>query len=430
MRCMVGKRYVFVAMSTIREDQIYFGPPLFHFRETKKEKDVMKSMSRKIFIYAGNWTVQAKEAEAGIGIYEYHEADGSLTYLDMVRKDIVAGCICADHRRGILYAVDEQQNSPAFRMQGGGGRVIAFSVDEETGALTKLGTEQPSFGTLPPYLAQDGTGDWLVVPNHGDKQVITKITRNAGGEFSANTDFSDVTIALFELNADGAIQPPCDVMAFPPDQSRYPVQTACFHAVYFAPDGAHFIVSNMKQDQLVMMSVDREQKKLRLCSTLECPRGNWPRHGSFHPTKPLFYMNNEHAMIVNVVEYGDDWSMRIVQTLDSTPELELDTTGERILQSDLKIGGDGRFVYNFCRGTDTVAVFAVREDGLLSMIQSLKLEGKGPRGAAISPDGRFILSANMRSGTIETLAVAEDGTVSLTGISNGDMQYPGAVCFY
>jgi 6-phosphogluconolactonase (cycloisomerase 2 family) len=110
----------------------------------------------------------------------------------------------------------------------------------------------------------------------------------------------------------------------------------------------------MKQDCVFMLRIDRSRKKLIICGELACPEGNWPRYGAFHPSKNLFYLNNEHALVVNAIRYDSEGRMEIVQTIDSTPQLDLDTTGKRVLQSDLKISADGEYVYNFCRGIDTV----------------------------------------------------------------------------
>lgn len=387
--------------------------------------------SQKTFAYVGSWTVQAQAAGGGIGIYEYNEEDGSLCYIDTVRKDLVPGIICVDARRGVLYCVDEQIHSPAFDHMSGG-RVAAFSINAKTGALTELGEEQPSLGTLPDYLALDGTGNWLVAINHGDKQVVIKTERDENGTFHTVPQRSDVSAVLYPLAKDGTILPPCDCLTFPHDDSQIPVRLSALHSVYFAPDGDHCIMTNMKQDQIIMLKIDREKGRLIVCDTLNCPAGNWPRYGAFHPDKKLFYLNNEHKLVINTIRFDNDGKMEIIQTLDSTPELNIDTTGKRVLQSDMKISRDGRFIYNFCRGMETVTVFAADEKtGLLNMIQSLKLADgdEGPRGFAESPDGRFLLVANLLSGTISTLAVDRDGRLHLTGITDSHMKYPGTITF-
>ena len=335
-----------------------------------------------------------------------------------------------DERRGTLYSVDEQKNSPAFAMQGGGGRIAAFSIDPESGLLSELGDEQPSFGTLADYVAEDPGGNWLVVVNHGDKQTITKAVKDADGVYRVKTEFSDVTASLYPLDADGSILPAADVLFFPPDRSRMPVSLPCLHSVYFAHDGEHLIVMNMKQDEVIMLHLDKIAGKLSVCGKLKCRNGTWPRYGVFHPVKDIYYFNNEHALLVNALSYNAGGEMKLIQTVDSTPGLSCVQEGRRISQSDIRISRDGRFIYDFYRYTDCAAVFAVNpEDGRIRMIQSMELTEKKPRGCCISPDGRFMLVANM-NGSISTMAIGPDGCLSETGIVDRHMKYPGNIVFY
>ena len=385
---------------------------------------------KKTFVYAGNWTVQTEEGQGGIGIYEYLEENGRLKFLELIRPDITPGMMQIDAKSGVLYLVDEQKNNPSFAMQGGGGRVVAFSIDPETGGLAQLGAEQPSFGTLPTYCALARNGKWLIAVNHWDKQAITKVCRGADGAFRVATDFSDVTAALYPLSEDGSILPASDVIKFDPDRRELPARIACLHAVYFTPDGSHFLITNMKQDQVLMMRIDETAGKMEIASTLSCPRGSWPRYGAFHPTKRLFYMNNERSLTVNTLRYDEKGKLELIQTLDAAPQLPCVQPGKRISQSDIRISADGKYVYDFYRYTDAAVVYEVEEDsGLLRMAQSLELEEKRPRGFAISPDGRFLLTANL-TGAITTLAVDGHGRLAETGFVERGMQYPGNVIFY
>ena len=390
----------------------------------------MENRRRKTFVYAGNWTVQSEDRESGIGIYEYCEEDGSLKHVETVYQDITPAIIKVDGRRNILYAADEKQNSPAFGMQGGGGRVFAFRIDPETGKLTKHGDEQPSFGSLASYVEEDPEGKWLVVTNHGDDDAVTKAVRDDDGSYRVITEYSDVTAALYPLAEDGRILPACDLVRFEPDRSRIPARTACLHAVWFVPGGDFCIVTNMKQDQVVMMRLDREKGTLTVCDRLKCPAGTWPRYGVFHRDKKLFYLNCEKALVFHVIEYDSNGKMKLLKTVDTAPKLFCAEEGKRISQSDLIMSRDGRCLYNFYRYTDSAAVFRLDDrTGMPKMIQSLALEGMRPRGAAISPDGRFLLIANI-TGTIVTMKIREDGTLIRTETVDRSMKYPGNVAFY
>lgn len=385
----------------------------------------------KTYAYVGNWTVKSAGADGGIGIYEYDEASGALRHIETVRGDLVAGMLCIDQKRGVLYSIDEAQNHAAFGHFGGGGRVAAFRIDPASGGLTLLGKEQPSFGTLTTYVAQSGDGDFLVVANHGDKQAITKTYRGEDGAYHISTDFSTVNAALYPLETDGAIGACCDLMEFPPDLSFNPPHIACLHAVYFAPDGEHCMMSNMKQNRLMLLRVDPQKRKLVNVAHLDCTEGNWPRYGAFHPEKKLFYLNNEHALEINVVAYDPAGKLELLQTVSSEPDFFLDRTGKKPLQqTDIRISADGRFLYGACRGGGVINVYAIGEDGLLSRLQSFKLEGEAPRGMELSPDGRFLLVADPEAGSISSVCVGEDGRLKLSGILNHALQHPAPIVFY
>lgn len=385
---------------------------------------------RKIFVYAGNWNVQSEPGCGGIGVYEYCESDGSLRHIETIRSDITPGIIQADEGRNVIYTVDEQKNNPDFGMQGGGGRVMAFSVNPKTGKLTELGQTQPSFGTLTSFVAQDRTGDWLVVTNHGDDEPVTKAVMDVDGTYHIETEYSDVTAALYPIAGNGEILPAKDLVWFPVDRTQIPARTACLHGTWFSPDGEFCLITNMKQNRIVMFRLDREKGKLVLTDDLGCPGGTWPRYAVFHPKKRLIYINSERSLVIHVIRYSEVGKMEIVKSISVVPDLACVKEGKRISQSDLKMSSDGKFLYDFYRYTDAVTVFEICEEtGIPEMIQSMELTEKRPRGAAISPDGRFMLVANI-TGTIVTMQIEEDGTLRETGSADRSMRYPGNVVFF
>lgn len=386
----------------------------------------------KTFVYVGTWTVQAPEDGGGIGIYAYREEDGSLEHLDTVHRELTAGMICIDQRRGVLYVIDEKENSADFGGEGGGGQVLAFSIDRETGALTELGQAQPSFGTLPAYVAQDGSGNWLVVCNHSERRTVTKYEREIDGRFRVVTEYSAVTAALYPLAADGTIGEAADIVSFPPDRSVCPPKVGCLHFVRFAADGEHLVMTNMKQDMVLAFFLDRKVGTLRECGRLIMPEGNFPHYLAFHPGKPLLYLNNEHAPVLNVVRYDGDWNMEVVQTVVMTPEADRDMTGKKVMQTDVLVSADGAHVYVPIRGENSIRVFDVDEEtGFLTEKQGFYFGTDGnPRGIALSPDGRFLLAAENANHLVETFAVQQDGSLVWTGQADGSLSYPGNISFY
>lgn len=389
-------------------------------------------MEKKTFAYVGTWTVQASENGGGIGVYEYHEADGGLTHRKTVRPDITAGMMCVDQKRGILYAVDERTDSEEFFYEGGGGRVLAFFIDPETGDLLELGDEQPTFGLLPAYLAQDGSRNWLIACNHSNRKTITKHVRGEDGTYHVITEYSDVTAVLYPLNPEGKIGKAVQIIDFPVDRSYRPPKTACLHCVKFAPDGKHFVLTDMKQDLVLTYELDQENGRMIECDRKTWRDGNYPHYAAFHPECSVFYLNNEHAHLLDVVRVDENWKMEIIQTIDVTPDLDFDMTGKKVMQTDVGVSPDGKYVYDLYRGANSIWVFEVNEaDGTLKKKQEFKFGKEGnPRGFAFSPDGKFILVANNAAHQVITLKVLPDGHLEETGKVDGNLRFPGNISFY
>ena len=85
-------------------------------------------------------------------------------------------------------------------------------------------------------------------------------------------------------------------------------------------------------------------------------------------------------------------------------EREADGDGNSAAQ--LRIHPSGRWLYAPNRGHDTIACFAVGDDGLLSLIERVPTEPH-TRGMALDPDGRYLLAAGVYSGAVSVYAVDE-----------------------
>lgn len=99
-------------------------------------------------------------------------------------------------------------------------------------------------------------------------------------------------------------------------------------------------------------------------------------------------------------------------------------------QSDIRIHPSGKYLYNLIRGINAVSVFAINEEtGDLDKVQTVTLDGTGPRGCAISPDGRFMLIAALTSNEVLVWAIGEDGKLSPSSCRKISQPNPGTVTF-
>jgi 6-phosphogluconolactonase len=76
----------------------------------------------------------------------------------------------------------------------------------------------------------------------------------------------------------------------------------------------------------------------------------------------------------------------------------------------------GTFLYGSDRGHDSIAVFRVHADRMLTRTSVTSTGGQVPRHFAVDPSGRFLLVANQRSNSITTFRIdQETGALSSVG---------------
>ena len=92
-----------------------------------------------------------------------------------------------------------------------------------------------------------------------------------------------------------------------------------------------------------------------------------------------------------------------LEALQAEREADDDTNSA----AQLRIHPSGRWLYAPSRGHDTIACFAVGEDGLLSLVERVPTEPH-TRGMALDPDGRFLLAAGVYSGAVSVYAINAD----------------------
>jgi len=386
------------------------------------------------FLYIGNGTPKPSSWEnkpttgKGFGICRYDTESGEPELIKSVFDEISVGATCLDSKRNILYCVDEVMTQPGY-LKGGGGRVYALAIDPETGDLPEI-NHQPSYGSLPSSVAMDASGHYLIATNHTGNTPVTKPVKDSSGKYRIALEYDDATTVLFRLNGDGSIGEACDIHVHSgtgpgPEQSHPRI-----HSVVMSPSGNLFAVCDKGSDQIFFFRINGETEKLEACGGegYKSIPGSSPRYSVFHPTRPYFYMNNEFKAVIRAFRYDEDGKLEPICTVNALPENYQDK--QEMMQSDIKIHPSGKYLYDLIRVINAVSVFKIKEEtGAIEKIQTVTLEGTGPRGCAISPDGRFMHIAAAASKEVLVWSIGEDGTLSPTGKKIGQ-PYPGNVTFF
>lgn len=382
----------------------------------------------KYYAYVGNWSFEARPAKGkGISLFSYEPETGDLTLIETIRPDIAAGQLYLDSEKKVLYAVNECGERRGEI--GGGGYVLAFSIDDETGRLTLM-NERDSLLPEPSYLTMDAEKKYLITCHCADPFHVTKIVKRPDGSFANEVLFDDTALVMFKINEDGSIgevadvyktaggygvNPNCQVNVDPVTGHIQLVEVISrLHAVVSDPSGKVFIVCDKGMDKIYSFMI--EDGKLVMKDELSVEVKTFPRYASFHPTKPIVYCNNEFSPTMNVVRYDEQTGKleRIKHMSVVTRDYGL-VDGKPVGAQDILVAPDGKTMYVTLCGINEIVVFSLDEDGIPSLVQSVYSRGNLPRGICISPDGRYLLSGNMVSGDISVFAINEDGSLADTG---------------
>lgn len=154
--------------------------------------------------------------------------------------------------------------------------------------------------------------------------------------------------------------------------------------------------------------------------------GTGPRHLVFHPNETTAYLFGELDSSVTVLAYdAADGSFMQKQKLSTLPA---DFDGENG-GAAIRISKDGHFLYASNRGHNSIAVFAITENGSkLELIQIISSEGDFPRDFALSPDDAYIVCANQNTDNLTLYR--RDQTTGLLQMIQKDIYAPETVCVY
>lgn len=366
-------------------------------------------MAQKTFVYISCW--KHLGGAPGLGIFSYNKETGALEKIDFVREDLSCGTTLVDETRGLIYVCIEEEDHPGFP-KGGGGRIIVFRPDHQTGAMTQI-DEAATLCPNPTYMCMTSDGKYMVVSNHASYNTATKVVRGEDGKYHSQVVMDDSIVDLFEIREDGTIGDLLDVaFHFGGGGRKFNPHP---HCAVMSPSGSFIVVCDKGNDRIYTYSIDRENNKLRLCcEPFQDVRGSMPRYCCFHPTLPYLYVNHEGMRELEIFRYDELGRLTVVGRASGVPDDVVYPEGKGM--SGILMHPSGKYVYGIYTATASLAVFRVDEEtGLLEPIQYLPSTEEKLRAFQFSPDARFLIVTTIRSGNIETYAVGLDGCLSTTG---------------
>lgn len=327
--------------------------------------------------------------EPGIKLWELDEATGSIKELIGV-KGIERPSYIAIHPNGTSFVAASEV--------GDSGELVSYWIHAQSGKISEINRKKAN-GDHPAHVCIDEEGDWLLSCNY------------SGGN-----------VNVYPLHMDGSIGDLADSVSHSGSGTDPERQDAAHpHSIFQIPGTDFFLVSDLGTDRIYTYKLNASSGKLKIIDIVECAAGTGPRHLAFHPSKPYVYSLGELNSTLTVYFLTKEEKLEIYQTVDLLPdEFEgLNTAAE------VEVSVDGTLLYASNRGHDSLAVFAIRENGLLKLLDHVSSGGKGPRHFALVSGQNWLIAANEQSNTLNLFRLGEDG---IPQIENQPVHTKAPVC--
>nr|WP_281242162.1 lactonase family protein [Sediminibacillus halophilus] len=288
-----------------------------------------------------------------------------------------------------LYSVMQEQD---------GGGAAAYSINEN-GTLS-LVNKQVLEGAAPCHISIDEL----------NKQLVT-------------ANYHKGTVDTYPVDADtGAIEPASSMVEHAGSGPHERQEKPHVHFSGYTPDEKYVVVVDLGSDTIKTYEINN--RNLEEVSSFSTKPGSGPRHIVFHPNGKFAYVMTELSNEVLVLAYDQtNGSFSQIQAISTIPE----SFTENSQGSAIHISSDGRFVYAGNRGHDSIAMFAVEEDGeKLTFVEHYSTEGDWPRDFSLDPSERFLLASNQNSSNL-TLFTRDPETGKLELKQKG-VTVPNPVC--
>jgi 6-phosphogluconolactonase len=318
------------------------------------------------YAYVGTYTPNG----GGIYLFRMDRATGALTQLQVVDDIRNPSWLALNPAQTRLYAVSEIDSFQGTRS----GAVVSYAIDGESLQIRRLGAVS-SAGTTPTHVSVHPSDRFVFVANYG------------GGN-----------VAVFPVGPDGALGDSPHVHMVAPD-----------------PSGQFVVANDAGLDLTLVWRFDAQAGRLLPADVpvVAAPSGAAPRHFAFHPNGRIFYNLYEHDAKIAVYDYdAAKGGFKPKQLLSALPP----KFGGSNLSAEILVSADGRFVYVSNRLHNTVAIFAVANDGQLRMISESWVHADYPRCLAIDPAGEFLYSCNQKGDSITSFRISSaTGGLQFTG---------------
>jgi 6-phosphogluconolactonase (cycloisomerase 2 family) len=264
---------------------------------------------------------------------------------------------------------------------------------------------------------------------------------DATGNFAFVANYGGGSIAVLPIAADGSLGAAVDVHRDHGSEGSTTATNAPAgsfaisghdaphaHMILAAPDNRFVLATDLGQDRIYVYRFDAATGKLTAAAKpyVSLPSGDGPRHLAFHPNGRWVFSIQEEASTVARFDYeAATGRLEARETISALPDGFAGTN----FASEILVAPNGKFLYAGNRLHDSIAVFAIGGNGVLSRVGECATLGDYPGQFRIAPGGRFLFACNKRSDCITGFRIdAGSGMPTPTGQYTG-VGSPASIAF-
>lgn len=326
------------------------------------------------------------------------------TYTKRVSQGIYEATLDTDTKTFSEAKLIAEATNPTYLAQSQANLIYAVnSIDGEGGLTTFDGEVRPlkalshnlSEGSAPAYVGIDE-----------DRQLVFAGYYHRG------------TVESYRIVADGTLEL-VDTFQNTGSGPRPEQQSSHIHFSGLTPDNK-LVAVDLGTDEVITFDV-ATTGELTEVARYQAEAGFGPRHIRFSPDGKHAYLLGELSSILSVLDYSDG-RFTHVQSVSTIP----DDWDAHNGTAAIRVSSDGRFIYTSNRGHNSLAVFAVSQDGAsVERIQLISTEGEFPRDFNWTPDQSFVVAANQDT---DNVALYErDAESGLLTLISSDLVVPEAI---
>jgi 6-phosphogluconolactonase len=305
--------------------------------------------------------------------------------------------------------------------------VRTFRLDRTTGTLSEIDTSS-AFGRSPTFITPNASGTRLYMTNEQGEAGITvasidavsgKPTRldkrgytgggayvfaaiDPSGKYLFAADYEGGRFGEYPIADDGKLGTTITNLPF----DKAGDKSAQTHSVAVHPSGRWVYVANKALNKIAQFAMNPQNGQLtRLADAATSKAG--PRVIALTPSGQYAYVMHEDSSALNAFRVNEDGTLTEIDSKLAQPSGTSKKWGAHAV-----VHPSGKFVYASDRGSNTISVFAIGNDGKLTALETKSVEGMTPRCFDIDDQGQWLVVANQDSNSVFTFEIGGDGKLT------------------